>query len=122
MLGVVILTVIIALWILLSPKRVTAIVNEQAPKFITCDFNIDKVDVTLFKTFPDLGLELCKVVLISPIQGSPSDTLAFIDNCVVSVNIVKFLFDKEIIINEFYLEMVISMCFTMLKGIPTLTS
>lgn len=104
MLGVVILTVIIALWILLSPKRVTAIVNEQAPKFITCDFNIDKVDVTLFKTFPDLGLELCKVVLISPIQGSPSDTLAFIDNCVVSVNIVKFLFDKEIIINEFYLE------------------
>lgn len=104
LLGVVILTVIIALWILLSPKRVTAIVNEQAPKFITCDFNIDKVDVTLFKTFPDLGLELCKVVLISPIQGSPSDTLAFIDNCVVSVNIVKFLFDKEIIINEFYLE------------------
>ena len=99
-LGVVIITVLIALYLVLSSKRLTSLVNKHASKFITCDYNIGKVDLTLFKTFPDVGLEIDDLVLINPTKGWTSDTLAAIDECVVSVNLKKILFNDEIIVNS----------------------
>ena len=63
-LGVVIIAIIIALYLVLSPKRLTSLVNKYASDFITCEYNIGKVDVTLFKTFPDVGLEIDVSVLL----------------------------------------------------------
>lgn len=97
--GVVLITVLIALFLVLSPKRLTSLVNKYASNFITCDYNIGKVDLTLFKSFPDVGLEIDDLVLINPTEGCPTDTLAAIDECVVSVNIKKMLFDDAIIVN-----------------------
>ena len=98
-LGVIIITVLIALYLVLSPKRLTSLVNKYASKFITCDYNIGKVDLTVFKTFPDVGLEINNLVLISPTNGWTTDTLAAIDECIVSMNIKKLLREKEIIVN-----------------------
>ena len=98
-LGVVIVALVIALYLVLSPKRLTSLVNKYASKFITCDYNIGKVDLTLFKTFPDVGLEIDDLVLINPTKGWTTDTLAYIDECVVSVNIKKLIFGNEIIVN-----------------------
>lgn len=98
--GVVIITLLIALYLVLSPKRLTSLVNKHASKFITCEYNIGKVDLTLFKTFPDVGLEIDNLVLINPTNGWTTDTLAAIDECVVSVNLRKILFEDEIIIHS----------------------
>ena len=100
LLGLILLTVIIALWIVVTPARLTAIVRNQAPNFITCDFDIERADLTLFKTFPKVGLEIDDVVLVNPMEGSPSDTLAYINECVVAVDVMKFLKEDKIIINE----------------------
>ena len=99
-LGVVIIAVIIALYLVLSPKRLTSLVNKYAADFITCEYNIGKVDLTLFKTFPDVGLEINDLVLINPTKGWTTDTLAAIDECIVSVNLKKILFEDEIIVNS----------------------
>lgn len=98
--GVVLITVLVALYLVLSPKRLTSLVNRYASNFITCDYEIGKVDLTLFKTFPDVGLNINNVVLINPTKGWTTDTLARIDECIVSVNIKKLLFENEIIVNS----------------------
>ena len=103
-LGVIIIAIVIALYLVLSPKRLTSLVNKYAADYITCDYNIGRVNLTLFKTFPDVGLEIKDVVLINPTEGCPSDTLAAIDECVVSANLKKILFENEIIVNSCMLD------------------
>ena len=102
--GVVLIVLLIALYLLLSPKRLTGLVNRYAKDFITCEYNIGKVDLTLFKTFPDAGIEINDVVLINPTNGWTTDTLAAIDKLVVSVNLRKILFENEIIVNSCLLD------------------
>ena len=102
--GVIIIVLLIAMYLIFSPKRLTSLVNKHASKFITCDYNIGKVDLTLFKTFPDVGLEINDLVLINPTNGWTTDTLAAIDQCVVSANLKKLLFEKEIIVNKCLLD------------------
>ena len=99
LLGLIIIIVLIALYLVLTPSRLTALVNKYAAKYLTCDVHVEKVDLTLFKTFPDAGLEINNLLLLNPTEGSPSDTLAYINECVVSANIRKMLFDKEIIVH-----------------------
>ena len=99
-LGLVLLTIAIACWFVVTPARLTSIVKNQAPNFINCDFNIEKADLTIFKSFPKVGLKINDVVLVNPMVGSPSDTLAYIDECVVSVDVKKFLDENHILIDE----------------------
>ena len=99
-LGLILLTIAIACWFVVTPARLTSIVKNQAPNFINCDFNIEKADLTIFKTFPKVGLKINDVVLVNPMVGSPSDTLAYIDECVVSVDVKKFLDESHILIDE----------------------
>lgn len=120
LLGLVILTVIIACWLVLTPARLTSIVRSQAPNFISCDFNIERADLTIFKTFPNIGIKIDEVVLVNPMEGSPSDTLAFIDECVVSVNIKKLLFENQVIINECRLNGGYANIFTNTQGMSNL--
>ena len=100
LLGFLLMVVMIACWLVLTPARLTSIVRNQAPNFINCDFGIEQADLTIVKSFPDVGLKLNDVVLVNPMVGSPSDTLAYIDECVVSVNVQKLLKEKQIIIDE----------------------
>ena len=99
-LGLVLLTIAVVCWFVVTPARLTSIVKNQAPNFINCDFNIEKADLTIFKSFPKVGLEINDVVLMNQMVGSPSDTLAYIDECVVSVDVKKFLDEKHILIDE----------------------
>ena len=99
-LGLILLTIAVVCWFVVTPARLTSIVKNQAPNFINCDFNIEKADLTIFKSFPKVGLEINDVVLMNQMVGSPSDTLAYIDECVVSVDVKKFLDEKHILIDE----------------------
>ena len=100
LLSLVLITVIIACWIVVTPARLTSIVKKQAPNFINCDFDIERADLTIFKSFPKVGLKINDVVLVNPMEGSPSDTLAYINECVVSVDVKKFINDNQIIIDD----------------------
>ena len=100
LLGLILITALIACWLVLTPARLTSIVRSQAPNFIECEFEIEQADITLFKSFPKLGLKIDDVLLVNPMINSPSDTLAYIHECIVSVDIKKFLKEDKIIIDE----------------------
>ncbi len=64
LLAVIIITAAILLLHIFSPSKLAKIVNDQADRFLTCDFHIDNVGLTFFKTFPKVGLDLENVVLL----------------------------------------------------------
>lgn len=104
LLGLVIVGAVIALICVFSPARLTKIVNKEAPRWITCNFKTEKVDLTLFKTFPHVGIDIQNVTLINPMFGAPSDTLLHVDHCIAAVNLRELVKNKHVEVKNFYLE------------------
>ena len=102
--GLVIIVAVIAATMITSSGRLTKMVKKYAPEFINCEMQLGKADLTIFKTFPEVGLEIENVALINPMAGSPSDTLANIDNLIVVLDANKLLKEKEIIVRKCILE------------------
>ena len=67
--GLFLLAICFLLWSVFSPARLTKLVNEEAPNFLNCDFHIDKADLTLFKTFPHVGIDLHGLLLLNPVYA-----------------------------------------------------
>jgi len=93
-LGLLLIAIAVAFWFVLTPKRITPFVQEKVSEYVTCDFRMDKADVTFFKTFPNTGVEINGLALYN------DDTIVSVDNLNVMINIRKFLFNNEIIINK----------------------
>lgn len=75
----------IACYLIFTPERLTPIVQQVAAEFITCEHEIGEVELTLFSTFPYLGVEIHEVSLIHPIDSVSPDTLAAVERMVVAV-------------------------------------
>lgn len=75
----------IACYLIFTPERLTPIVRQVAAEFITCEHEIGEVELTLFSTFPYLGVEIHEVSLIHPIDSVSPDTLAAVERMVVAV-------------------------------------
>ena len=102
--GLALIVVGVALAMVTSSGRLTKMVKKYAPQFVNCEMQLGKADLTLFKTFPNIGVDIENVALINPMAGSPSDTLANIDNLVVVIDAKKFLKKKEIAVRKCILE------------------
>ena len=102
--GVVLIVVSIASALITSSGWLTKQVKKYAPEFVTCQTELGKADLTLFKTFPNVGIDIENVALINPMVGSPSDTLANIDDLTVVLDLKKLLKEKEIVIRKCILE------------------
>ena len=70
LLGLVVVAVCVACWIIFTHSRLTGIVNKLSGKFLTCQSSFAKVDLTLFKTFPNVGLDVHDVLLVNPVAGA----------------------------------------------------
>lgn len=75
----------IACYLIFTPERLTPIVRQVAAEFVTCEHEIGEAELTLFSTFPYLGVEIHEVSLIHPIDSVSPDTLAAVDRMVVAV-------------------------------------
>ncbi|MDR1878728.1 MAG: hypothetical protein LBQ64_04105 [Bacteroidales bacterium] len=102
--GVIIIALITVFWLLVTPERLTPIVRQQAQNYISCQTQLETVDLTLFKTFPDIGIRIRNLQLINPVAGFSFDTLLSVEECIVSFNIKKILTDQTFIIHNFYLK------------------
>ena len=61
LIGVILLLVTTALWVVFTPERLTPIVRSIASDYVLCDHKIEKVELTFFSTFPKFGLEIERV-------------------------------------------------------------
>lgn len=131
LLGVLVVIVVIACYLVFTPARLTAIVNKLSDRYILCESNFRRVDLSLFRTFPNVGLEVSDVVLINPIADAlgdtsvgkpyladsdlcqtdhdmlwqmPGDTLAAIGNLTVAINLRDYLRHREIKVEKLWLD------------------
>jgi carboxyl-terminal processing protease len=91
--GLVLIVAGVAAAVLTSSGRLTNLVKKHAPKFVNCEIELGKADLTLFKTFPNIGVEIENVALINPMAGSPSDTLANITLYLDRLDSTEVMFD-----------------------------
>ena len=89
--GVVVMAIGIAVWVVFTPERLTPIVRNVAREYVACEHTLGEVDLTFFSTFPRFGLSIDSVVVVNPIEGAPSDTVVSIPHMVVSVDVMALL-------------------------------
>lgn len=116
LIGLIIVTVVVALWLVLTPTRLTSIVNKLSDKFIICENHFDNVDLTFFKTFPYVGLEVDGFVLINPTEGAVCDTVAYVKQLGVGFNVREFLKNKNIEVKKLVLDNVDANLYTAADG------
>lgn len=116
LIGVFVIAVVLTLYLVLTPARLTSIVNKLADKYITCESHFDKVDLTLLKTFPFVGLDVHGVSIVNPMPQAPSDTVAFIDRLVVGINAREYLKHGNIEVKKLHLENTNACLFTDKEG------
>lgn len=102
-LGVVLVAATVAVYLVFTPERLTPIVKKVLPEIVTCETDLNQVELTFFSTFPQFGLELDDVSLRNPMPGA-NDTLAFIDELVATVDVWAFLSENKVQLNTFYLK------------------
>lgn len=110
LLGLVVVALVVVCWLLFTPARLTSIVNSLAGKYILCENHFERVDLTLFKTFPDVGLEVKNVVLVNPYtmpddaplaaKAVQNDTLAHIGTLTVGIDLMAFLRDDAVVVRQ----------------------
>ncbi|MBQ0015921.1 MAG: AsmA family protein [Bacteroidales bacterium] len=106
----------VACWLIFTPAQLTKIVNNLSNRYVTCDTHFGSVNLTLFKTFPDAGVDIHDVWMVNPIQGAPSDTVAYIHDLVVGVDIREFIKNGNIVVRKICLDGVDANLFTSSEG------
>lgn len=107
LLALVVVALVVVCWLVFTPSKLTKIVNSLSEKYILCDSDFKSVDLTLFKTFPYVGLDVKDAVLVNPQPNAP-DTLAHIDNLVVAFNLRDFLKQGAVNVRQLKLEGVLA--------------
>lgn len=100
----IVLGIVITIWVVLTPARITPIVTKQANKMLNCEVQLEKVDITFFSTFPKLGLHISNFTLINPVKGAQSDTLAHFDDFIATIDHKAWRKNKAVVLNEIYLK------------------
>ncbi len=101
--AVVILAVTIAVYVVFTPTRLTPIVRDVLPEFVTCEASIDEADLTFFSTCPKFGIRLTNVCLKNAVLGAPSDTLASINALTATIDVGEFLSNRAVVVDELHL-------------------
>ena len=106
--GLVLLVIGLAIWVVFTPERLTPIVREVASEYVQCEHTIGKVELTFFSTFPRFGLSIDSVAIIHPIEGAPNDTVVAIPQMKVSLDVMDLLEKQTVTINELRLPDVVA--------------
>lgn len=126
LLGLVVIAVVVLCWLLFTPARLTAIVNKLAADHLTCENHFEQVDVSLFKTWPNVGVRVDNVVLVNPYLihdshplaalAAQNDTLAHIGMLTVGIDLKSFLKDRSIVVRQLRIEDVQTNLYTAQDG------
>lgn len=104
LIGLSLLAVAVVLWLVFTPSQLTKIVNRVAAEYVTCETTFESVDLTLFKTFPDVGLKVENVCVVNPTEGARSDTLAMIGSLTLGLDLKQFLKENKVTLHQLVVE------------------
>ena len=64
LLAVLVVAILIAVWFVFTPQRLTPIVRNALQKNIKCQSDLREVELTFFSTFPNFRVKLSDIVFI----------------------------------------------------------
>lgn len=91
LIGIVLLVVGIVCHVILTPKRLTPLVNRVVDSVLLCEHQLDEVELTVLSTFPDVGLRLKGLYIINPMEGAQSDTVLAVPELIVGLDVKQAL-------------------------------
>ena len=95
--GLVLVVLCIALWLVFTPERLTPIVRSQVEKYVPCPTHIGRVELTFFSSFPRFELQIDQVAALNPqAQAECGDTLVRADRLQAAVDVKAFLKHREL--------------------------
>ncbi|GHV66317.1 outer membrane assembly protein [Bacteroidia bacterium] len=97
------IVVSIALWVVFTPDKVTPIVRELAGNFLSCQTEVESVELTFFSSFPNVGLQIDGVKLLVPQQEAANDTLLSVGRLRCVVDFKAFMDKNDVILRNFHL-------------------
>ncbi|NDV46778.1 AsmA family protein [Paludibacter sp. 221] len=96
-----VIVVSIALWVVFTPERLTPIVRNQADKYLTCQTEIRRVELTFFSTFPHFELKANNVKLKNTSMEYPcGDALLSVGKITAKVDVKALLKNKELLLDN----------------------
>ena len=98
----------VLVWVVFTPEKITPIVEKQLAKQLLCETKLERVELTIFSTFPEFGLKIDGLEMRHPKFAAPNDTLLRAKSFVATIDIQAFLKQNQVIIrtlsaNELYL-------------------
>ena len=96
--------VLLVMYMIFTPARLTPIARQAAAEYITCEHEIGEVDLTFFSTFPRFGLRADGLLLINPKAGSQNDTVVSAPRFTVTVDLMEFINSQNLVIHEAILD------------------
>ena len=118
---VLIAAVLLVVYIVFTPARITPIARQVASEYITCEHEIGEVNLTFFSTFPRFGLRADGLLLINPKAGSPNDTVVSAPRFTATVDVMEFISNKNLVIHEAILDDALVNFFIAQDGTTNLT-
>ena len=103
-LGLIIIAVLLVCWTVFTPGRLTKVANKAIDKYAPCKVDLERVDLTLVKTYPFLAFRLNGLLVYDEMETSPSDTLLYINEFTVTTNLKALLKEKKIILTNMLLD------------------
>ena len=100
--GAIIIALSIACYLIFTPARLTAFAHQVADQYVTCEYELDEVELTYFSTFPYFGVSVKDACLINPMEGAQSDTLVAVPELLVSLKLIDAI-HGNICIKRFHL-------------------
>jgi hypothetical protein len=100
LIGLVLVMVSVAVWMVFTPSRLTPIVRQVADKIITCEYEIGEVELTFFSTFPEFGLRADTLCLINACEGAKADTVLFAPQVVATVDVMSLWKDRHLNVRQ----------------------
>lgn len=100
LLGLIVVVVAVVGWLILTPARLTPIVNKVADNLLSCESEVGRVGLSLIKTFPHAGLSIDDVLVVNPKDGAANDTVAALGHCDVAVDVKAFLKERKIVVKS----------------------
>lgn len=112
LLALVLIAIGIVLHVILSPQKLTPIVEQAAAEYLHAEARFGKIELTFFSTFPDVGLEMKDATLVSEVfrdttggqAPTACDSLLHVKSALITVNPMAYLSKKRIVVKDFVLE------------------
>lgn len=97
---------------LLSPEKVKQIALEQSQLYLNGEISCEKMELSLFSTFPQVGLTLLHGDVVSGMRNAteraenplPSDTLLCFQKCIITMNPLSYLITNTVNIGKLQIE------------------